>query len=133
MHAKTYRHVCFLRLDLRFYEKPNRLQILQKNFLRLCTNSPWFIRNLQLHRDCKIEFITELIKNNAEIWFEQISIHSNKLQSTIITHAPRWDTKYMRPKHLLILHSLIDRLGVPIILPSLLLPIILIIIIIAIM
>jgi hypothetical protein len=53
------------------------LQNLQNNVLRLCTNTPLFIR--------------KLIKNQRRQYSEQVSTNSNKMLSTIITYEASCD------------------------------------------
>ncbi|CAH2097930.1 unnamed protein product [Euphydryas editha] len=56
-----------------------KLQVIQNRFLRKATASPWYIRNIDLHRDFEIDSIAKHIKSIAANYFEKARNHPNPL------------------------------------------------------
>jgi len=78
------------------------LQRLQNKLLRMITGAPWFIRNSQIRKDCKISTILEHLKNLSQVFFKKCEIHPNILLKEAINYIPTDYHKYKRPRHLLI-------------------------------
>lgn len=54
--------------------KLNKIQIFQNKVLRMCANSPWFIRNKQVHEEFGVDSIHEFIKNSASKFINNIGL-----------------------------------------------------------
>lgn len=57
----------------------NKIQIIQNKFLRAITGAPWFVSNLQLHRELNLPSIRKYIKQTAEKTFHKAENHENEL------------------------------------------------------
>lgn len=55
----------------------NIIQTFQNKVLRSIVNAPWYIRNDNLHRDLKMEYVREVIKNYAEKHVQRLHQHVN--------------------------------------------------------
>lgn len=83
-----------------FASKANikQLQILQNKFLRMIVDTKWYIRNVQIHKDLKIEMLEEYFKNQTLKWFLNSKDHPNPLISNAICYDTDEDLKYAKPK-----------------------------------
>lgn len=54
--------------------KLNKIQIFQNKCLRICTNSPWFIRNKQIHEEFGVDTIYNVIKKSASKFLINIGL-----------------------------------------------------------
>jgi hypothetical protein len=59
------------------------LQIYQSKTLKMITSAPWFVSNLTLHNDLKIQFVREEITLHANKYKLRITGHSNQLISEL--------------------------------------------------
>ena len=60
--------------------KPSNVKIIQQfqnKVLRDAVNAPWYIRNDDLHRDLKMEFVTTIIQKFAEAHEHRLHQHVN--------------------------------------------------------
>ena len=62
------------------YNFGNNISIIQRfqnKVLRSITNAPWYIRNIDLHKDLNVEFVTHEIRKNARRHKERLENHVN--------------------------------------------------------
>lgn len=60
----------------------NKLQVVQNKFARMAVDAPWFVRNVNIQRELKLEPIADFIKKSAEKFFATTATHSNRTIST---------------------------------------------------
>jgi hypothetical protein len=60
------------------------IQRAQSKILRSLTNAPFYVSNLTLHKDLKIPYVTELIKENSPKYFNKLENHSNPLLQPLL-------------------------------------------------
>lgn len=58
-------------------------KVIQNKILRLIFAAPWFISNIQFHRDIQIETISSYIKHTAQILIEAARQASQPISQTI--------------------------------------------------
>lgn len=68
--------------------KLKKIQILQNKILRISVNSPWYIRNTQLHRELGIDTISEFINKTSKKFLNTLenvpgAVHYNLGSTTI--------------------------------------------------
>lgn len=54
--------------------KRNKIQVFQNKILRLATNSAWFVRNKQIHKEFGVDSIDTFIKKTAEKFLNNIGL-----------------------------------------------------------
>lgn len=67
----------------------NTLEILQNKFLRMITNSPWFVRNVQLRRDLNIPSFKEFLINLSKSAWARAERSENPLIRTVVEPQDR--------------------------------------------
>ncbi|XP_017784814.1 PREDICTED: RNA-directed DNA polymerase from mobile element jockey-like [Nicrophorus vespilloides] len=75
-----------------------KLQVIQNKTLRTIYNAPWFIRNVQLHREANIPFLSEFMKKSAEKAFARAEIHPNPLLRAAVDYDPGDHHTHKRPR-----------------------------------
>ncbi|CAH2237789.1 jg24127 [Pararge aegeria aegeria] len=80
-----------------------RFQSLQNRFMRNATGCPWFVRNVDLHRDLKLPTIAQYFKKLSKIYFEKSIRHPNPLIVAASFYSPNLSATLnkRRPKHIL--------------------------------
>jgi hypothetical protein len=53
------------------------IQRFQNKVLRSIVNAPWYIRNVDLHRDLGVKMVDEVIKNHAQSHQKRLQQHIN--------------------------------------------------------
>lgn len=64
--------------------KPSQLQTIQafqSISLRLITSAPWYVTNITLHKDLKIQTVEQLIKQHYSKFHKKLHLHQNPLIS----------------------------------------------------
>ena len=56
-----------------------RLQVLLSKCLRIIAGTPWYVRNLQLHKDLEVSYLPENIRNLAQSFDSKIPDSENLL------------------------------------------------------
>ncbi|GLV44742.1 hypothetical protein CBL_05209 [Carabus blaptoides fortunei] len=77
------------------------LQVVQIKFLRMATDSPWYLRNYQIHRDLNIEDLSENIRNQAIKFMNSCNNHSHDEVKLASCHEKDRMTKYHKPSIIL--------------------------------
>lgn len=70
--------------------KPSNILIIQRfqnKVLRGIVNAPWYIRNDDLHRDLKVEFVDKVIQNYAEAHQHRLHHHVNVEAVLLLDHT----------------------------------------------
>jgi hypothetical protein len=82
----------------------NKLQVIQNRFLRRATGCPWFVRNVDLHRDFNLPTVKQFMKDVSRRYFDMVPHHSNPLIAGVAdyTPAPRATLASRRPRHALL-------------------------------
>ncbi|CAH2256718.1 jg10951 [Pararge aegeria aegeria] len=96
----TYASVVFAHRPHSSYRS---FQVLQNKFMRMTTDSPWFMRNVDLHRDLDLPTIAQYMKSLSKTYFENAVRHPNPLvvEASTYTPVPDVELKRRRPKHVL--------------------------------
>jgi hypothetical protein len=79
----------------------NKLQVIQNRFLRSAFNSPWFVRNNQLHREANLPMLKEFLHEIALRSFEKAKVHENPLVREAVDYDETGPSRYKRPKTVL--------------------------------
>jgi hypothetical protein len=79
----------------------NKIQIFQNKVLRIITNAPWFIRNINLHKDLQTQEIVDHIKTLSENFHSSMLNSSGSLHYNLHVHPPQSILKRGRPHDLL--------------------------------
>jgi hypothetical protein len=97
----TYASVAFSHVSA---AKLHRLQAIQNRFLRMATGCPWYIRNVDLHRDFDLPTIKDFCKQAARRYFDLCPHHPNPLvvRAAAYTPDPAPSTANRRPRHILL-------------------------------
>ncbi|CAH2230862.1 jg15300 [Pararge aegeria aegeria] len=61
---------------------------LRNKFMRMTTDSPWFMRNVDLHRDLDLPTIAQYMKSLSKTYFENAVRHPNPLVVEASTYTP---------------------------------------------
>ncbi|CAH2243979.1 jg20186 [Pararge aegeria aegeria] len=71
--------------------------------MRNATGCPWFVRNVDLHRDLKLPTIAQYFKKLSKIYFEKSIRHPNPLIVAASFYSPNLSATLnkRRPKHIL--------------------------------
>lgn len=81
------------------------LQVVQNMFLRRATNCPYYVRNLDLHRDLEIPPLSKYFKEASTRFFEAELAHRNPLISSSASYDIfdkfRFHRFFRRPKYVL--------------------------------
>lgn len=72
-----------------------RIQSTEDKYLRWAIDAPWFVRNIQIHRDLKWDRITDFMKKKAERIFEKLIEHPNEELRRLIDYDPAEDARRM--------------------------------------
>ncbi|CAH2228408.1 jg22762 [Pararge aegeria aegeria] len=94
----TYASVVFAHRPHSSYRS---FQVLQNKFMRMTTDSPWYMRNVDLHRDLDLPTIAQYMKTLSKTYFENAVRHPNPLVVEASTPVPDVEPKRRRPKHVL--------------------------------
>ena len=78
------------------------LQRDQNQFLRMASGCPWYIRNLDLHKDVELELFKEFCKHLAKRYYERADSHSNPLIAEACKSAPHLHPLLQRPRSVLV-------------------------------
>ncbi len=78
-----------------------RLQQVQSKILRMATDSPWYVRNTNLHRDLDIPMIAEYCRELVSEFFETASRHPNPTISQASEYLPSDQLRHARPRNFL--------------------------------
>lgn len=86
-----------------FSSKTNwkRLQAVQSKVLRMAANSPWYIRNSNLHRDLDIPMINEFCNELISGFFDSASSHPNPTIAQASEYLPDDKFRHRRPRNAL--------------------------------
>lgn len=76
----------------------NRLQIVQNRCLRTAFDSPWYVRNAQLHREAELPTIADLIREINSKAFAKAKEHPNSLMRDAIDYVSDPRDKVRRPR-----------------------------------
>lgn len=81
----------------------HRLQAVQNKFMRMATGSPWYIRNIDLHKDLELPTLQKYFKEASQRHFEKAMRHPNQLVRIAADYTPAAITKIKqrRPRHVL--------------------------------
>lgn len=60
------------------------IQTFQNKVLRGIVNAPWYVRNNDLHRDLRIELVSEVIKKYAVKHDQRLQTHVNYEMNTVV-------------------------------------------------
>ncbi|CAH2266703.1 jg19842 [Pararge aegeria aegeria] len=71
----TYASVVFAH---RPHSSNKSFQVLQNKFMRMATDSPWFVRNVDLHRDLDLPTIAQYMKILSKAYFEYAVQHPSR-------------------------------------------------------
>lgn len=96
----SYANVCFSYVP---NSRLKPLQTIQNRFMRLASGSPWYIRNVDLHRDFELESLSAHFKACSKRYFEKALRHSNPLivESASYNIKNKIKDRYRRPKSVL--------------------------------
>lgn len=80
-----------------------KLQTLQNKFLRAAADAPWYVRNVNLHRDLRIPTIAEFMKETSKRFFDKAVNHRNPLVVKAATYSSQKDVaiRFRRPRNVL--------------------------------
>lgn len=83
--------------------RTSTLQKVQNRFLRMASGCPWYMRNVDLHRDFELDTIAQHMKRLAKTYFESAADHPNRLIVQAASYVPDRDAKaiHRRPRHVL--------------------------------
>ncbi|CAH2239982.1 jg3411 [Pararge aegeria aegeria] len=70
----TYASVIFAHRPHSSYKS---FQVLQNKFMRMTTDSPWFVHNVDLNRDLDLPTIAQYMKLLSKTYFEKAVRHPN--------------------------------------------------------
>lgn len=80
-----------------------KLQVVQNRCLRQAIGAPWYVRNLQIHRDLGMEQIAEFIRDGAAKLFDSLEEHPNPLAREIAQEYDQFALlTHKRPKMVLL-------------------------------
>ena len=57
----------------------NYVQVVQNRVLRIITDAPWYVSNETLHKDLRIELVSEVIQRHSALLATSMRLHSNPL------------------------------------------------------
>ncbi|KFM65612.1 RNA-directed DNA polymerase from mobile element jockey, partial [Stegodyphus mimosarum] len=75
-----------------------KLQIFQNKLLRQITDSPWFVRNLQLHKDLKIKPIADEFLSTCHNFYSRIEHSEFSHIQELINYDPTLEIASKRPR-----------------------------------
>jgi hypothetical protein len=78
-----------------------KLQVVQNKFLRAAFDTPWFVRNSQLHREANLPTIREFLHDVARKFFENAAEHPNAFVRDAVDYVANMPLRHKRPKCLL--------------------------------
>lgn len=64
----------------------NKVQTTQNKILRIITNAPWFVTNIQLHRELNVPSIWRLMKSTATKILKNSENHENDLMRNAVNY-----------------------------------------------
>lgn len=76
-----------------------KVQTLQNKILRAIVNAPWYVRNVDLHEDLRVETTYQAVKKQQETLFANIANHSNPLIRRLFNHPPNLRRKRHKNLH----------------------------------
>ncbi|KAL4084515.1 hypothetical protein QTP88_027930 [Uroleucon formosanum] len=79
-----------------------KIQIFQNKVLRIIANAPWFIRNVNLHKDLQVQEIVDHIKTSSKNFHTSLLNSSGSLHYNLHVHPPQRRLKRGRPHDLLV-------------------------------
>lgn len=62
----------------------NKIQVAQSTYLRAAVNAPWFVTNFSIHRDLRVEPVTDYINQLIEAHKNRMQMHRNILIQDLI-------------------------------------------------
>lgn len=77
------------------------LQVVQNKYLRMATDSPWFVRNSQIQRDLEIEPLSENIRKQATKFMKANANHPHEEVKQASLHEQDARTKHNKPSSIL--------------------------------
>ena len=81
IYSQILKHVWTYGIELWGCTKKSNIEIIQKfqnKVLRSIVNTPWYIRNCELHRDLHLDTVTEEIKKYAIRHHQRLHNHENQ-------------------------------------------------------
>lgn len=60
------------------------IQVFQNKVLRGIVNAPWYVRNVDLHRDLRIDFVKEAVKKHALSHNARLQQHCNEEMEIVL-------------------------------------------------
>lgn len=72
----------------------HRLQNVQNRFMRGATAAPWYLRNVDLHRDLDLPTVRSFMKDASQAYFDKALSHPNPL----VAGAANYDVGSFRPQ-----------------------------------
>ncbi|MGR0202193.1 hypothetical protein [Klebsiella pneumoniae] len=83
----------------------NIIQTFQNKVLRSIVDAPWYIRNDHLHRDLKVEFVSEMVTRYANSHAQRVQCHENSAILSMLEETPTMLRRLKRLKpHDLVSH-----------------------------
>lgn len=79
----------------------NRIQVFQNKILRAITDAPWYVRNVDLHRDLEMPTVVEEIRNFARKHDGRLHAHVNIEALQLLDRHPMRRLKRTKPYELL--------------------------------
>jgi len=70
------------------------LQTFQSKMLRIISSAPWHVSNQTLHSDFEIQYVTEVVRINANKYNNRSTEHSNQLIRALLN--PLADRRFKR-------------------------------------
>lgn len=62
----------------------DRIQRLQSKILRNIVNAPYYVRNINIHRDLQMKLVNDVIKENSANYINKLRSHPNELVKEIL-------------------------------------------------
>jgi hypothetical protein len=81
-----------------------KIQIFQNKVLRIIANAPWFIMNVNLHKDFQVQEIVDHIKTSSKNFHTSLLNSSGSLHYNLHVHSSQRRLKRERPHDLLVYH-----------------------------
>ena len=76
------------------------LQTFQSKMLRIISSAPWYVSNQTLHSDFEIQYVTEVVRINANKYKNRSTEHSNQLIRAIFNPLADRRLKRLWPEDL---------------------------------
>ena len=74
------------------------IQTFQNKVLRNMVGAPWYVRNADLHRDLKVEYVGDIVKQYAKAHNKRILTHVNPEIQNMVEEVPQTLRRLKRQK-----------------------------------